>query len=359
MRTRRPFLRGAPTRHPFVVTAEPDPPDTRPVTALSIALDDRRTSVNAAFLQKPILSRFVVVACTLVLLALGGGLAYALTRPVTAADPTLVSGPPAAPTLNGGAVDPTTVQLTWDSQPGIDSYQLVAVDGAAVTMIQADIPGINTALTVPGARPGASNCYRLTAVRGQQLGPASQTCVDTPEVAVSAPSSDPTELSTGVSTDTGTVVVTPVDPGGGSETASTPAGTSPTTTGEPVSSTTPTTPPGEGTSVPVAPADFTPAQYFLLAASVPDVSANSRQSAVTKQDAVRAALADNAYSVGILDSADYPGLRIETTTKVTVPSIIVYVGTFASAADVEAFCATHQDLGADPNCFSFQPVPAG
>ena len=151
VRTRAPFLRGSAVRHPFRIVAEPDPPDPRPTTALTLLVDARRAAVDAAFLQKPVLSRAVVTVATALLLALGGGIAYALTRPAPEPPAVLAGGIPERPALAATAAE-QTITLRWSPQPGVEGYDLYEMIDDVRGPLTA-LPGAQGAHVIGGRAP--------------------------------------------------------------------------------------------------------------------------------------------------------------------------------------------------------------
>ena len=80
VRTRKPFLRGTAERIPFQVIGEPDPPAPPQVGPAGVIPDSRRQVLDAVLLQKPIVTRGVVVVAGLLLVALVAVIVWALTH---------------------------------------------------------------------------------------------------------------------------------------------------------------------------------------------------------------------------------------------------------------------------------------
>ena len=78
---RQPKLRGTTTRIPFTVTGEQADAPVQQGPASPYGGTPDRPTVDGAFNQKPILTAGAVMLLALVLLAVGGGVAWALTRP--------------------------------------------------------------------------------------------------------------------------------------------------------------------------------------------------------------------------------------------------------------------------------------
>ena len=84
VRTLKPFLRGAQVRLPFQVVAEPDPPEV-PTGPPSMIPNPRRATFDAAFVQRPILSKWVVILGALLVLGIIALVVWLLTRPAEVA----------------------------------------------------------------------------------------------------------------------------------------------------------------------------------------------------------------------------------------------------------------------------------
>ena len=123
VRTLKPFLRGTQVRLPFQVVAEPDPPEV-PTGPPSMIPNPRRATFDAAFVQRPILSKWVVILAGLLVLGIIALVVWLLTRPAEVAGG-LVQGKPTTPTLTAVSHDSTSVQLLWDPQPNITTYRIL------------------------------------------------------------------------------------------------------------------------------------------------------------------------------------------------------------------------------------------
>ncbi|MEP6980626.1 MAG: fibronectin type III domain-containing protein, partial [Nakamurella sp.] len=309
--------------------------------------------------QKPILSRLVVTAVALLIVALAGGLTYALTRPAQAARLTAATGTPAAPTISGTTVDQATIQLTWDGQPAIDRYQLIAIlEGRKGQVTEVD--GAQETVQLAGLQPDTQYCYQLAAIRGEQFGPPSAiACVRTaaPPSSAARPTDD---SAAGSTADVTTPVVTTV-PDGGSVVIVPPATT--TEAGTATSAPEPPTTSGGGTTfVTGGPSTgggqaFGPGDYLALVYST-STDSGGVAAATSVRDRVRAALPGGDVTVEVLSSSDYPRLLV-LGRPLVVDRSIVSVGSFTSAAEVTAFCAAHATPPLATDCQVMQPVPAG
>lgn len=362
VRTRTPFLRGTTVRHPFSILAEPDPPDARPTTALSRLVDDRRAVVDAAFAQRPILSRAVVVVATVLAVLVGGGIAYGLTRPASVAESALVTGIPDRPELEAvAAVDALT--LRWSPQDGVEGYDLFQlIDGARGPVTA--LPGGQGAQVVADVVGGATYCYALQARRGTSVSPLSEpACATVPTAptstappAVSVSSSGPDE--TPATTTAATVAPVSTDVAAGSGTAPPPGSATvledPPGPAGPTGSASASSPPS-GTTSATASGTFAVGTHIAVLAVYPATDVEPAARAAQRRDALASLLSDRP--VAVLDSADFPGMTLGSTPVVN-DGFFVYVGPFAAAAEVTAFCAAGPG---DPtwSCIDAQPVPAG
>ena len=161
VRTLKPFLRGTQVRLPFQLVAEPDPPEV-PTGPPSMIPNPRRATLDGAFVQRPILSKLTVTLAAVLVLALGGLVAFLVTRDSGAGPAGLAQGPPNTPSLSAVSRDATSVQLLWQQQPNIDSYRInqLTADGrtAGVTTVDGALDhlrrralGVGHGSLLPGA----------------------------------------------------------------------------------------------------------------------------------------------------------------------------------------------------------------
>jgi hypothetical protein len=151
--------------------------------------------VDGAFNQKPILTTGAVMLLALVLLAVGGGLAWALTRPPPAQATFQELGPPETP--NEIKVEPTgpdSVRVRWKAVPNVSGYRVVQVLDNSQTGSQ-DVPMTDTATTIGELTPATNVCFAVQAVRGDLSSPFSEkVCADTaaaPSTVTPSPAGQP------------------------------------------------------------------------------------------------------------------------------------------------------------------------
>ena len=321
VRTRRPRLRGQVSRLPFSVVGEPDarlvPPGPTPA-----APDPARPVVDGAFSQKPILSRGVVVAAALTVvaaLAVGG---FALTR--RGEEPTLAElGIPSTPVLTPAvAVSPSQIKLAWVPIPNLSGYELLHLSTGSDAVDQVEkLDKSVGAHQVKDLESGQQYCFQLRAVRGDVSSPPSEkTCATTSAAVASQTTSSPPVPSTS----TGTTAPT----------------TAPTTTpGAPTTPSVTTT----GGGVVFAATDWI-AMVYVLPADAPGAQETVSQ--------WQAGLVKKQVAARILLSSSYPGIGFKNTAWV------VYLGPFSSKAAAEAACTKVQDTTPPAEqCLAIRPAP--
>jgi hypothetical protein len=373
VRTLKPFLRGTQVRLPFQVVAEPDPPEV-PTGPPSMIPNPRRATFDAAFVQRPILSKWVVILAGLLILGIVALVVWLLTRPAEEAGG-LVQGKPTTPTLSAVSQDSTSVQLLWDPQPNITNYRILQLtdDGKTSNVITVD-GGLDTSI-VSELQPETSYCFRLEAVRGDQVSPQSpQQCATTavaPPASVSAsPSAEATassasaEPSGSATADptagsaqsgsaggpTGGVIVPPGggdgNGGGGTGGAASTAATAPGGGGA-------TSPGGAATGTGAAGAgSFTPSQYVNVIFTIPAADSES----AGRAEGIRQQFVAAGIPALVLRSKDYPQLQL-TAGNTPVDSYLVYIGPFGSLADAQARCSAAPSVG--QTCIPVRPNPGG
>lgn len=373
VRTLKPYLRGAKERLPFQVVAEPDsaaPPVPGPAGLPPGMLNPQRTTMDGAFVQRPVLSKWPVVAAIGAVLVVGGLTAFALTRGTDQQQAELVSGPPLTPALTSvTAPDATSVALQWERQPNINNYKINQLTADGVTTGAVSIDGQLNAYVVKELTPQTAYCFQLQAVRGDQAsGFSEQKCATTtppppasesPQPSSAPPSAvessaasgpAPTDASgavtasspaggAGASTDAqqqppGGVVVPPGQGGPGASTAAPSGGAGPGSQG------------GAGAgAVPT----FGPNQYIAVFFTVPV----SDSDPLGRAEATRQQYAAQGVPAKVLRSSDFPNLRLAASGRV-VDSYLVYVGPFNSQAEAQARCSAQPPL---PSCITVRPSP--
>lgn len=385
VKTRKPFLRGTPTRLPFQVVAEADTPDSdtdddsdtdssSEPPQHTQDIQTPRAVFDGAFNQRPILSRFLVIAATIAVLALAGGVAWALTRPTTSPGD-LVQGPPDTPQLTALAGDATSVVLRWNPQPALTGYRIHQQTPDGTTTKVTDVDGALGGFTVTELTAQSKTCYQVEAVRQEKTSALSaRQCATTPaaapppagatptpaesasagaaeSTAVTAANANPTAAGESGSSPTGDAGAAPGGPGAGGAGDAGPAtseGSTSETSGS-AGSGSPTTSSGAAGGSQV----FTAGQFVAVVFIVPAADA----SALPRSQARSVALAQAGLTTGILHTTDYPDLRlIAGSTKPPADSYLVYSGPYDSQAAAQAFCAGQPEL---KTCLPVEPAPRG
>jgi hypothetical protein len=328
-RTRRPFLRGSPVRHPFQVVGEPLTATAGPAAATPYG-DPSRPVVDAALQQLPILTKGVVTLVSLVLVAALAGGAYAWTRPQGAPGSLSKLGTPPAPEdFQVVGSDATSVRLRWSPVDQIDAYGLQHVDpGDHDTVIGEDpVNGSQNGTVVSGLPPATEACFQLVAVRSGLRGPA------TPEVcgrtAAAPVSPSPTASAS------------PAPPSTPASTPQTGAST------PPASPTSPATPTSGATGGPLG-----AGKWVLIASAFPQSSAVGEDAAQQVTAQLQAAGLAAAQTV---DSRQYPTLK--RPGVVTVDSWLSLVGPYDSKDAADQDCTTAESVPGT-FCLVTQPEPS-
>ena len=370
VRTLKPFLRGARERLPFQVVAEPDsaaPPVPGPAGLPPGMVNPQRTTMDGAFVQQPVLSKWTVVAAIGAVLVVGGLTAFALTRGSDQQQVELVTGPPQTPALTSvTAPDATSVALQWERQPNINNYKINQLTADGVTTGALSVDGQLNAYVVKELTPQTAYCFQVQAVRGDQVsGFSEQQCATTTTSASESPQPSSTGSSAAESSaaagagDAGTA---PSSSGGAGTSA---GGPQPPQSGVVI-------PPGQGgpggpggstgpaggvggsqggTASGVAPT-FGPNQYISVFFSVPA----SDSDPLGRAEAIRQQFVAQGVPAQVLRTTDFPDLRLTASGQV-VDSYLLYVGPFNSQADARARCTAQPSLGS--TCIVVRPNPNG
>lgn len=198
VRTRHPRLRGQATRLPFTVVGEPDPPPAVPAPRAVVSTPERPL-VSGAFTQQPILTRLVVSVAGLLVLGLIGAIAFLLSRPADAPPPRAVAAP-AAPTGLRADPLPGVVNLTWDRDQSVSSYELIqtlpTTSSQTIEPYPAEDDPDRQSMRLAVATADRY-CYRLRALRGETPSADSESvCVDSVLTPAQSAAPTPTESPT-------------------------------------------------------------------------------------------------------------------------------------------------------------------
>ena len=240
VKTKTPKLRGSTTRIPFTVTGEQADAPVQQGPAAPYGGSPDRPTVDGAFNQKPILTAGAVMLLALVLLAVGGGVAWALTRPAYPGRATYKEfGPPEPPSeVKVLPLGPDSVRVEWQAVPYVEGYSVVQVQDSGAQTKVAEATALENAKEIGKLTPTTTVCFAVQAIRGNGKvpGPVSEKeCAETlaPQSTVSPPptSAVPTSApgsppaGTGAPTDGGaSSPETSATSGGGSTGPSVPPG---------------------------------------------------------------------------------------------------------------------------------------
>ena len=344
-RTKTPRLRGATTRIPFTVTGEQADAPVQQGPASPYGGTPDRPTVDGAFNQKPILTSGAVMLVALVLLAVGGGVAWALTRPPPAQATFQELGPPEPPSeVKVEPTGPDSVRVGWRAVPNISGYRVVQVLPDDSKIGSKDVPMTDTATTFGELTPATNVCFAVQALRGDLASPFSEkVCADTPGAPStatptpsgqpsssgpsSAPPSTPAESSAGGGAGGGGA-------GGGQPSTSTP--------GEPsASSSTPGQPSTGGDTVPNT---TFKGKWFAIGFWPVQGTVYDEKDKLAKL----AALDDRA---GLVNSSIYPTM----VPRLQVESWVLYLGPYDTQQDANTACATVRQV--HPDCRAAQLDP--
>lgn len=343
-KTKSPTLRGTPTRIPFTVTGEQEgaPAQTGPASPYGGTPD--RPSVDGAFKQKPILTMGAVMLAAVLLLALGSGVAWALTRPEPPKSTFQELGPPEQPRdVKVEPIGPDSVRVRWAEVPNVEGYTVAQVlpDGSQIG--SAPVPVTDTATTRGELTPATNVCFVVQAHRGELPGPFSEkACGTTPAAQATAGPSPTAAVSTpppGTST--------PPEEGGPSGDGGSGGNLPPTAppgspSAEPTDSTSPSG--GSNTGEQTAPDDSFKGKWF--AAGFWPV-----QGSVYDQADKLEKLRDLDEDAGLVKSSVYPNV----VPRMPVESWVLYLGPYDTQADANAACTTVRKI--HPDCLALQLDP--
>ncbi len=366
VRTRRPFLRGAPVRLPFRVVAGPGTaadgetggvPQPAPVVS-----DPSRPVLDGALEQRPVLSRGTVALGALAAAALVAGTVLVLSAdPAPAQEPVSVASvvPPQEPTAVALGHDRVEVRWAAFLRPP-DGVLVFRIDPETTTQSpprtieEFAASGDENVLVIPDLPPETDVCVELAAVRGERQSPRTREVCDRTEQAPEATAAAPPASPSTAPSETEPVETAPSEPGSsgptssapGSSTLADPGGTSPDGPGG-GGSPAPGTPDGSG-STPSGTAPFAE-DAWLVGRPVAKADRGAPVIVERRQQELGAALAQlgrDDLRVEVLDTEQHQDLGIPT------PSLYVAVGPFASEEEAAALCP---ELGLAGRCDPRQP----
>jgi hypothetical protein len=375
VKTKKPFLRGAQVRLPFQVVAEPDPPDV-PTGPPSLLPNPRRAVLDGAFTQRAVLSKLTVTVAVLGVLALAGGIAYALTRPAAAGPAELAQGQPRTPELTALARNATTIQLLWQDQSNVTTYRIHQLTADGKTSGVQEVDGALNTHPIEELQPSTKYCFELEAVRGDQSSPISDArCATTGAAAASAspspaPSSaPPTGSSAAVSGSAAAAEPGSSSPGPGAATSAAAGGQggvvpppvggsggsggggsagSPQSAASSAGGTATSAPSGSPTASTGAAPTFTANQFVTVLSTVPVAQDKSAELA-------EAGAQQLGPQAKILRTKDFPDLRLIAGAGPPIDSYLIYTGPFGTREEAQKLC----DARPAGFCLVVQPKPNG
>jgi hypothetical protein len=323
-RTKHPKLRGTPVRLPFQVLGERLDAAAGPPPAAGMAYGDpSRPVVDAAFNQKPILSKGVIVFLALLLAGILALVAYFLTRPPIQPETLAPRGAPAKPQLSVVSASSDSIALAWASIDQAQQYNLQHIDPKteSVTVVE-QLQGAVNSYTVSKLASDTDVCFRLSATANGLTGPLSEKVCARTAPPVLSPSPTPSAMPTPTPTPT-------------------PSAPAPTPSGSVT--------PGDPNTDPIM------KQAWIAVAAVLPKSAHIDAEA----QAQAKTLTDAGLQASYLDSRIYPRLLLGGITPPATPaeeSFMVYVGPFPTQADADNQCANISTITGQP-CVAAQADP--
>jgi hypothetical protein len=344
VRTRKPFLRGSPTRLPFQVVGERTDSNAGRTPPAGLGYNDpSRPVVDGALNQKPILTRFAVTAVAVLLLAGIGLVAYGWNRvPRATAQDLTNEGVPAKPEgVAADPRDPRTIEVRWTPVDLADGYRIFPVekgkDGAVGSPTEVD--GSQRQARIEDVMPGTEHCFRVVAKRGKVTSQqSSEVCTTTPALPETAtPSPSPT-AGPGKGPETpeeGTSTTTGPPPGTGESPSDPSDSTSPTATDEP--------------SIPSPSSSLGGGKWVAIG------GLNAVGGADLAQQAVDDLTENDVEGAQLVNSTDYP--RMTVNGNPTLPNFeYAVVGPFESLEEAVAACSDIAKI-TDKPCFTGQLEP--
>ena len=358
VKTKKPILRGTVARLPFTITGEQVGAAPQQGPALPYGGTPDRPTVDGALNQKPILSRGAVMVAAIALLAVAGGVVYALTRPQPAQASFQELGPPPQPKAVKVAVaSPESVSIQWEPVPDVEGYKIVQelADGAQTDAGVAS--ATENAKNVGKLAPGTNVCFKVRAERGKTPGPFSEKqCVDLPGAVTSAsptPGGSPSAPVSSPGGPSSSVIDDPNNPGGpgnpgnpGDPGSSSGPPTGPDTSSPGTSPGSPGTGPGNGGPQTTVDPAFK-GKWFDV--GIWPMSQTSQGLIEGKATALKA---KNVPS-GFAPNSTFP--RAAFTPPLVGPTWILYTGPFETREQAAASCGPIREVQSD--CLQVQLEP--
>jgi hypothetical protein len=323
---RKRLLRGTVQVLPFEVVGEPlnAAPGQPPAASMAFG-DPSRPFVQAAFNQKPVFSKGLIIFMSALLVVIAALVAFLLaTRPDIKEPQLAPRGAPPKPQLTATTAGPDSIGLSWLPIPQVDHYNLQWKIGNAPGFSQP--AGEQNSITIPGFTPNTDVCFQLSATANGLTGPLSEpACART---GLASPSPSPT-----------------------------PSPTTPSPTPTPSPSQTSPTPatsfsPGDPNTDPIM------KQHWIAVTQALPSPPNSELDAQPEVTTLKAA----GFDAKVLNTGNYPKL-LPGWSATPTPDIgdyfMVYVGPFDTQEAAVTECGKITGgTGVDPaSCYAVQPDP--
>jgi hypothetical protein len=306
VRTRKPFLRGQQTRLPFEVVGEQDGvPQRQPAHAM--LSDPGRPLINGALMQKPIISRGVVMLALACVALVIGALLLAFKAPQKK-QTFEQEGTPSPPTaLTAKTAKNGAVELDWHAAQDVSGYKVLVLQGSTqIASAKIDDGSQGRFLTTAlGLAPATRYCFLMESLRGTtESSKTRPVCQKTP----AAPKSSASGTASGGGAPGKSGAASSGAGGGGGAPSSGASGS------------------GSATGAPVQ--QFTVGQAILVCDPVYfDTDPQAAQKA-----ADYAATLSTKFPARALHTTDYPKMRYKNKL-IGAPFWAVYLGPFTSITD--------------------------
>jgi hypothetical protein len=343
VKTKTPRLRGATTRIPFTVTAEQADAPAQQGPASPYGGTPDRPTADGAFNQKPILTAGAVMLLALILLAVGGGVAWALTRKPPPEATFQELGPPEPPlNVKVEPVGPDSVVVQWEAVPNVEGYTVVQVRPDGKTTGSKPVPGTDLAKPIGELTPATNVCFAVQSRRGDLSSPFSaKACADTlaaqPTASPSPTGGAPTSVPGTTSPSAGDGSSSGGSGGGGGASPETSA-----SSGAPTGAS--ATSLGPSTGEDGAPNASFKGKWFAIGVWPVQGSVYDPADKLAKLKALD-------ESANIVKSTVYPN----TVPRIQVESWMLYLGPFDTQADANTACAMVRKV--HPDCLVVQLDP--